>query len=272
MKNKMTFGYSTLGGADLSLEQAVQLAEKYGLQFLELRALEMNLDLAAYFREKGLPSKEMLARMPVQSLCSSLKLTSAAPADLEKFLEMAELADQLQTPYIRVFGGGEWGEPITNEMLDHAAKIVEQIHAEFKSKSRRVQIALETHDAFCSSSKCMQLLKHVQPPIYMLWDTHHTWRLAGESPQESWDIMGHLIRHVHYKDSLPTPAHSRPYKLVLPGAGQYPATALFDVLRAKGFSGGVSLEWERLWIKELESLEEAIAAFLGVLKAANAKD
>jgi hypothetical protein len=33
----------------------------------------------------------------------------------------------------------------------------------------------------------------------------------------------------------------------------------------------VSLEWEKLWVKELEPLEEALVAFLGVVKATHAK-
>jgi sugar phosphate isomerase/epimerase len=179
---------------------------------------------------------------------------------------MAELADRLRSPYIRVFGGGGWGDPITTEILDHAATIMDQARAGMKCRGLKVEMILETHDAFSSSHAAMQLVKHAGP-LAILWDSHHTYRLAGETLQESWDAMKPLVKHVHVKDSLPEKWKDKPYRLTLPGDGDFPINHLYDILKAGGFSEGVSLEWEWLWNKDLPPLPEALARFVADLKA-----
>ena len=66
------------------------------------------------------------------------------------------------------------------------------------------------------------------------------------------------VVHVHVKDSVSRPSARHPYTYVLPGDGEFPAAPLFAELRAGGFDGPVSLEWERMWHPYLPPLDEAL--------------
>lgn len=124
------------------------------------------------------------------------------------------------------------------------------------------ELLMETHFAYRSSARCLKLNERLESPLAILWDSSHTWEIGGESPAETWRELGSLIRHVHYKDST----HDR--KLALPGCGAYPTEELFALLRRENFAGGVSLEWEKIWVPELPPLTEALAAFQEVLSCA----
>jgi hypothetical protein len=78
---------------------------------------------------------------------------------------------------------------------------------------------LETHSVFSSSSHCLKLNERLEEPVWNLWDAHHTWRRAGESPRESWHQIGPLVRHLQLSDSCTKIAETglRRYDCVLPG-------------------------------------------------------
>jgi sugar phosphate isomerase/epimerase len=61
------------------------------------------------------------------------------------------------------------------------------------------------------------------------------------------------------KDSAPDLAPGAPTAYVLPGTGVFPMAALRAAL-AGGYSGPLSLEWERQWHPELPPLDLALRA------------
>jgi sugar phosphate isomerase/epimerase len=264
---KMQFGFSTLGDGTLSYQGATELATRFGMDFLELRVLEGNLNLPEYFKSKNI-TPEMIARSkPTHAYCSSLKLTKAEPADIEAFYAAVELADRLNAPYVRVFGGGAWKDPVTSELIERGAKTLREVQAELKRRGLRPELLLETHDAFSSSTTILQLIHGLDTPLNIIWDTHHTWKLGGESPQDTWELMGPIIRHVHYKDSYTTLKTPAGYRFVNPGEGEYPTKALFHVLKANGYSAGVSLESEKHWRPEIPDLVDMLTAFTKIIQA-----
>ena len=117
---------------------------------------------------------------------------------------------------------------------------------------------LETHDAFSASGPCCELRARLREPIGIIWDSHHTWRLGGESPHESWSQLSQWIRHVHVKDSITKPSARHPYTYVLPGDGEMPLSQVVEVLGEHHFTGTIALEWERLWHPNLPPLREAL--------------
>jgi sugar phosphate isomerase/epimerase len=199
-------------------------------------------------------------------LGSSLCLTKAAPGDVEKVIELAELAAQLRAPYLRVFGSGDPNIAATKEALKSAAKLVRELRTEIARHGWKVELLLETHDAFCTSARCHALIEVLDEPLAILWDSHHTWRLGSETIEQTWGELGPLIRHVHYKDSTAQPDTDMGYGYVLPGEGEFPTQALFRLLKTEGYPRGVSLEWEKLWHPKLAPMEVALTAFLKVIK------
>ncbi len=192
---------------------------------------------------------------------SDFKLMGGGGGELNRamFLLFCEWAESWDIPYVRVFGGGNFGQAVTEADFAEAVKNVIWWRKEKKQRNWRTEILLETHDAFSSSLPCAQLCEFLDEPLGIIWDTHHTWRLAGESPAESWAQLGPWVRHVHFKDSVDEPSERHPYTYVLPGKGQMPLNEVMSLLRQKQFEGVVSLEWEKMWHAYLPDLREALS-------------
>ena len=59
-------------------------------------------------------------------------------------------------------------------------------------------------------------MRRLAPPLRLIWDSHHTWRLGGESLKFTWEHLGPGLRHVHVKDSVDKPSARHPFTYVLP--------------------------------------------------------
>lgn len=219
------------------------------------------MDLPGYFEHQSLP----VSYPDVRLLATSFSLLEADCESLDAFRSFAVLADRLQVPYLRIFGAGGagMGEDLTSEQLKIASTSVRQLQKILTDNGSKSQILLETHDVFSSSKRCIALNNMLDVPVKILWDSHHTWRLAGESPEMTWRALGPLIQHIHYKDSVSDPKDPHGHRYVKPGEGEFPTKTLHKLLQSVGYTGGISLEWEKLWHSYLPSIEEPLPHFLG---------
>jgi sugar phosphate isomerase/epimerase len=255
--------FSTLGCADLPFSRICELAGEFGIPGIELRGIGGRMDMPEYCAEQGLKPARMLeicgrhaTRLAVAG--SSLKLTSASEKERAELLALCAWAEALQIPYVRVFGGGTWGQPLTDADYAHAVDLLDWWRKEKVVRGWQVELLLETHDAFSASEPCLKLNERLAQPLHLIWDSHHTWRLGGESPESTWKRIGPLVRHAHFKDSVDRPSAKHPYTYVLPGEGQMPLREVIALLRREHFDGFVSLEWERFWHPYLPLLRDAL--------------
>ena len=258
--------FSTLGCVELNFPQILGLAAEFGIPAIELRGFSGRMDMPQLCAELGLtPARvDELCRMHHTRLAlagSSVKLSTATPTDLAELIQFSAWADSLRIPYVRVFGGGTWGQPLHDADYAQAAQFVEAWRREQTARRWRVELLLETHDAFSTSAPCLELNRRLAEPLNLIWDSHHTWRLGGDPVQSTWRQIGGLVRHVHVKDSIDRPSARHPYTYVLPGEGQMPWNELILLLEREGFAGCISLEWERFWHPYLPPLREALARF-----------
>jgi sugar phosphate isomerase/epimerase len=260
------WGFSSLGAPQLHLEEVLALAARYGLRQVELRTLGGSLDLPGYFRERY-EAPEALAALEtggvdISVLSTGFLLTSAGETERQGFLDFVPWAEAAGARWLRVFGGGDWtGGAIPGPALERALENVlwwRELRAE---RGWKVDLLLETHDSFSGCEPVFQLNERLgDSPIDLLWDTHHTWKLAGEDPLETWPRLAPYTRQVHMKDSRPEPSGRHPYTYMPPGEGVFPAMPILQKLVADGFQGGVSLEWEKQWHPTLPPLETALDA------------
>jgi sugar phosphate isomerase/epimerase len=262
--NDLRWAFSTLGCAELSLPEVCELAARFDFPEFEVRALQGRVDLPQYALDHGLMPPRVgsmfenhRVRMIVGS--SDFKLISGDGLKRAELSRFCAWADAWRAPYVRVFGGGVWGTPLTATELNIAAENIARWRAEKKAHHWQVELLLETHDAFSASEPCRRLMRLLDEPLGILWDAHHTWRLGGEAPRETWRRLSKWIRHVHVKDSIDKPSAKHPYTYVLPGEGQAPLAEILSLLREQNFQGTVSLEWERLWHPYLPPLPVALA-------------
>jgi sugar phosphate isomerase/epimerase len=264
----LRWGFSTLGCPELTLPQVCTLAAEFGMPNVELRALCGRVDLPACAAEMGwLP--DLAAKLVSGHGCrlvvagSSFKLVGNDAAMRAEFLQYCDWADSWRAPYVRVFGGGTWGQGLRNEDFEQAADTVRWWRREKEGRGWRTEMLLETHDAFSASAPCVELMRRLATPVGVIWDSHHTWRLGGERPADSWANLSGWVRHVHVKDSIDKPSARHPFTYVLPGDGQAPLAEIVGILRTDGFAGVASLEWEKLWHPYLPPLPTALSQLQG---------
>ena len=257
--------FSSLGCQTATFEEVIELAGRHKISCIELRSLEGRTDLPALMASlpggwEGARRRLESSGLSVRVLGTSFKLAGHQSDHWRELLEFASLADALGAPFLRVFGGGTWGTPLTLDEEAQAVQAVRRWETERMARGLRAQILIETHDAFSASTPCLRLIEGLGNSVGILWDSHHTWRLGNESPAATWQALAPFIRHVHIKDSVDRPSARHPYTYVLSGTGQMPGLEVRKALELGGYTGAVSLEWEKMWHPYLTDLSEALAA------------
>ncbi len=250
--------FSTLGCPGLDLAGACALARAHGIGAVELRVLGGSVDLPAYFRGLGMGPEAIrsvadAAGVGLVAIDTSLRLIDGTGEDREKFLEMVRLAEAIGAARLRVFDGGSKADAAEMERASEALRWWRSVRARHAWKT---DIMVETHDALVTSAAILRFAR-AAPGAAILWDSHHTWNKGGEDPAATWRAIGRLVAHIHVKDSVRGAGPGAPGAYALPGTGDFPMAALRDALKG-GYTGPLSLEWERHWHPEIAPLDDAL--------------
>jgi sugar phosphate isomerase/epimerase len=167
---------------------------------------------------------------------------------------LAPWAEALGVPWLRVFDGGKNAGATE---ITEAVATLEWWQELRRTHGWRVQLMVETHDSLFTTAALQRLIA-AAPGVAILWDSHHTWRKGGEDPLATWRAIHRSVVHVHVKDGTGVPSARHPYTYALPGDGEFPIAPLLATLRAEGYPGLVSLEWELMWHPYLPSLDTAL--------------
>lgn len=258
----MRLAFTTLACPDWSLEQAADAANQYGYEGLELRLLDGELIS---------PDMDQDTRQRVRDICTSRGLslccidTSFKVADpnasLEEAIGFVELAADLQSPLIRVFGGapsGEDEETTATRSADRLTRLAD------RGRSLGVRVALETHDSFSSGERAARVLALV-PDEYagILWDTLNPF-MAGETSEQTLGFVGDRLIHVHAKDGGAEP---NPHQCSLLGEGKVPFEEVLRTITARGYDGWLSVEWEKKWQPQIAGPEVALPQYADKLRS-----
>lgn len=255
----LSFCLSSLGCPDFSLEHVLELAARHGIGAVELRTVGGTVDLQALFAQQyGTPEKlaavVRASGVRVAALDASLHLACATAAEREQVVAFAPWAEALGVRWIRVFDGGK---AATDAELAEAAETLRWWRALRGERGWKVDVMVETHDSLFTAA-AIERFAGLVPDVAILWDSHHTWRKGGEDPLDTWPRIRARVVHIHVKDSIPVPSARHPFTYVLPGDGGFPLHPLLAALRADGYAGLVSLEWEKQWHPYLPPLEDAL--------------
>ncbi|WEV53436.1 sugar phosphate isomerase/epimerase family protein [Bifidobacterium sp. ESL0704] len=127
-----------------------------------------------------------------------------------------------------------------------------------------VQPLIETHDSHTNGAR-NALIHHYLDKIApgnrvgSIWDIAHPWRV-GEDPQTTFDYIGRYLVDGRGLVQIKDCAYPGDQTPVLQGSGRVPLAQCCRVLKAGGYSGPLSLEWERRWYPDVEPLREALVA------------
>ena len=195
------------------------------------------------------------------SCCFNLTGTEQT-RQIEELRRWIDRANVLDVPVVRIFGGPD--EPGSSEG-DATARVADAL-AEVAPEAAQagVTVALETHDAFSSARRVVEVLDRVPAPgVGALWDSHHPYGV-GESADEVARLLAGRLVHVHVKDARRTPDGG--WDLVLLGEGDVPVAEQLRVLDRVGYDGYVSVEWEKRWHPEIAEPEIALPQHIAQLR------
>jgi sugar phosphate isomerase/epimerase len=269
----MRLSFSTLGCPAWSFDEIVSRARAYGFDGVGFRGVLGELDLTRLPQFGAADIVATRGLLAAAGLIASMVLTSSRlivpAAEVEANRVLAEshidIAAALGSPYIRVFGGQF---PIG---LAHAAA-VERAAERLRrlgdyAASRGVAVLLETHDDFTDPALLRRVMEAADHPgVGVLWDVHHPFRILGQPVETAYKLLAPWLRSVDLKDSIPDAAAPLGYRYVPIGDGDVPIGAALGCLRAGGYDGFLTFEWEKLWHPELAAPEQALPQFVATLR------
>jgi sugar phosphate isomerase/epimerase len=265
----MKLSFSTLGCPGWNLERTAEKALEYGFDGVELRidgkqdlGVDMTLGQKKYV--KGLFSGRKIDISCISGysfFCSNDKDELKKNQDL--LLSYIDLAEDLEVKNIRTFIG-TYPETSTEDEIAKSAADYLSVCGE-KAEKKGVTILIETHHMFPTAAKVKKITDQINNQgIAILWDIFHSYR-GNESPAKTIQILDEKIRHIHIKDANFDREGSE--KLCLAGEGVLPVKEVVSRMLDKKFKGHFSLEWEKMWIKELEEPEVVFPHYVKYMRS-----
>src|SRR5688500_3709228 len=237
----------------------VARAREYGYSGVEVRGFlnEANVLTAANpFLSDPAKVRDTFARGGVEIAClaSSISMTQNRRRDaraLEDLRTYIDTANRLDCPLVKVFDTqvkpgqsrasagvilGDWLMRSADYAADHNVVIVVENALSFRS-SKEMWLILDR-------------LNH--PSIACCWDVFNA-AVIGESPQVSVPTLNSRIQYTQVKDAKLGPLGATYTKL---GEGDVQVHRFVDRLRGIGYTGWITLEWEKAWLPNIAEPEE----------------
>ena len=260
--------FSTLACPDWSIERITATASEFGYDGIEWRGgpqghVQPTMPAA---RKAVLEKTSMdtgLIAVAVTAYTTFVSgLEEERQANLDEVRRYVDLAAELDAPYVRTFLGElPEGVNLDSSMYETIADCLNTA-ADYAS-SVGVKIAVEPHDDFVCSSSIVPILHRVQhPALRVIWDIGNAFS-AGEDPKEGFGLLKDRIAYVQVKDGR---KYGEEWQLCPVGQGHVPLAQAFGLLRAHGYEGALSVEWEYAWHPELDPPEIALPAALRTVR------
>ena len=261
--------FSTLACPNWSIGTIIAKASEFGYDGIEWRGgPQGHVQPTMPTAQKAMLQKRLmdtgLIAVAVTAYTSFVSpLAQERQSNLDELRRYADLAAELDAPYVRTFLG-ELPEGITldsslyekiSDCLNRASEYAESVG---------VKIAVEPHDDFVRSSTIVPLLNRVQQPtLCVIWDIGNAFA-AGEDLEEGFALLKNRLAYVQVKDGR---GRGPDWKLCALGNGEVPLKQSFELLTAHNYEGAVSVEWEYAWHPELDPPEIALPAALGTVRS-----
>ena len=255
----MKIAFSTLGCPDFSWSDIYSVAKDFGFDGIEIRGIGKDISAvkARPFTDGQIDRTiATLERLGLEIPCLTsgccLKFADKLEETKAELSEYIKLAVKLGTPYIRVLADLE---PDPRDEIDdeYMARAIKEVAAE--AKDTGVTLLIETNGVYSDTKRLRALLDKVNcREVAALWDIHHPYRFAHETPETTIENLGSYIKYVHVKDSIMEKGQDgkKTIKYRMMGFGDMPIPGMLHALREIGYEGYISLEWVKRWAPEID--------------------
>lgn len=267
----MKIAFSTVACPDWTLEHVMSFADEAEYQGVELRTFGWGgTDLTC---EPALTDPAKVRRLAIESgthvMCLGTSLRFDAPywppvigralpghdSNLRHACRLVELANDLECPYLRVFG---FESPGGEKRARTTARVIERLQELLTAASKhRVSLLFENGGSFSQAEHVAEILRECRSPWLGASYNIAVGVRSGDQVEAAIDLLGDQLIAVKLKDLQGT----QPVEL---GHGEIPLERAIKHLAHNNYAGWAVVEWMRYWRPELAEPE-------GVLRRALAK-
>jgi sugar phosphate isomerase/epimerase len=264
--NALKLCYNTIAFPSWNFKQIIEKAKVYGYGAVELRCYLDQKDLFNHrdFSATNIPTLRSIANdngVKVLMLNSSTQLHHREPKVRKQQLDDAkwyiDLAEKLETPFIRVFPDKLLGEHPLEPILTGLQTLNDY------AKDSGVEVLLDAHGDLVDSRQLLSVLKTTGNRL--IWDQFNMYKKTREATNTMVKTLQSKIAVAQYKDGLIEADGTFHY--TLPGKGQFPIKPVLKALKRINFNGYLSFEWEKRWHPELANPDIALPAFVNYVKS-----
>lgn len=249
----MKIAFSTLGCPDFSWTDIYSMAKDLGFDGIEIRGLGDDIFAvkAQPFTGEQLPQTikkldSLNLEIPCLSSGCCLKYPEKEEENVKEITQYIMLAAELGTPFVRILADQN---PQPDSEVDDEVVLKTLRRIIPVAEKNNVTLLIETNGVYSDTSRLCNLLNlAASDAVAALWDIHHPYRFAGESPGKTVQNLGAYIRYVHVKDSVVENGEIR-YKMM--GEGDLPIHEAMMALNSINYEGYISLEWVKRWASDL---------------------
>ncbi len=250
--------FSTVACPEWTLEKVAQQAQAMGYHGVELRTLGPGSANLACDPALSDPSKtrHAFSAHGVEPVCLSTSLLlhhrddSAAREAIQQVRASLDLAVGIGCAFVRVFGSevapGENRQAVLQRIADRVGPLADQ------AAELGVQILFENTGSFTKAKDWWHLINAVNHPmIGVCWNVANA-AASGEPSSVSVPMLNTRIRLAKVKDTRVGEGSG----FVPLGEGTVGLEAFIQRLMGVGYSGYLSVEWDRLWLPALAPAEQ----------------
>lgn len=262
----MKLSFTTLGCPAWSFAKILDEARKMGFDGIEVRGVNgvMRAEEIEMFSPES--AEETKAQLRAHGLEAIGFGTSASFHDearyegaIDEGRKAIDVCHRMGFPFIRVFGDriaapGE-REAVIGRVVSGMGELCDY------AEGKNVQVLLEVHGEFNTVENVRPIIDALggKEAFGILWDIEHSDKVYGDDWLVFYRAIQPHILHTHIKDY-----HRKAdggFELCLVGEGDIPIVDIVKQLRADGYDGYYSLEWEKKWVPALEEPEVALPAY-----------
>lgn len=172
--------------------------------------------------------------------------------------EYINIAKSLKCPNIRLRSYDSHNSDAGDEVVIECIKTTLEI-----AEKAGVSLLIETVGIYSDTARLRKLLESfASDNVGALWDFHHPYRTAGESPDTTIQNLGAFIRHVHIKDS---DIQVDDIAFSLMGEGSLPVSEMINALRSINYEQYISFEWIPGWYEDISDSEIIFPHFINYM-------
>ncbi len=252
--------FSSLAYPNLSLVDVVERVKRFGFDALELRVHEDGIHLKPSY-----PLNKNVVELLKGVVCCLAGYVFLGVPQKERLVEeitkakiLALIARDIEAHVVRIFIG-DFGKPL-EKVIDNILNAISEI-LDF-AHSLGVEIAIETHDIIAKTENLSLIISKAPSELRFVYDPANIIYVEGDY-KKSFELIKNRIAHVHIKDFI---ILGNKRILVPPGKGIVPLKQIIEDLLREGYRGYLSVEWEKMWIPEIEDGDIVLPLYISYIK------